>query len=149
MTAERHVRIAQLIATLVLALAIHQINAQVQPSTNLRPGSSSFQTGESLITSNSQFGITWTFADALEFGQYVTGDYWVIGPAEIFSMDPPITLSEGRKSNGSMINRIMNVSARGFDGSIPYASFDATLNATMRFCDKTCPRWAKGTDGTF
>lgn len=117
MTAERHVRIAQLIAALVLALALHQINAQVQPPTNLRLGSSSFQTGESLITSNSQFGITWTFADALEFGRYVNGDYWVIAPAEIVAIEPPSTLSEGRKSNGSVINHIMNVSARGFDGS--------------------------------
>lgn len=35
-----------------------------------------------------QYGITWTFEQARPVGQFVTGDYFVIGPARIVSIDP-------------------------------------------------------------
>ncbi len=50
----------------------------------------------------SQWGITWTFDGQYEFGQFVNGDYWVVGPVNITSISP--APSGGR--NGSMINPI-------------------------------------------
>jgi len=40
----------------------------------------------------SQFGITWTFNQQHEFGQFANGDYWVVGPVTIVAIDllPPI-----------------------------------------------------------
>ncbi len=40
-------------------------------------------------TSLSQYGITWTFDKEYQYGQFVTGDYWVIGPVTIISINPP------------------------------------------------------------
>jgi hypothetical protein len=36
----------------------------------------------------SQYGITWTFEKPVEFGRFVNGDYWVIGPVAIVSIEP-------------------------------------------------------------
>jgi hypothetical protein len=49
----------------------------------------------------SQFGITWTFDKAYETGQFVNGDWWVIGPVSIVSVYPvsgpaDIALETGR-----------------------------------------------------
>jgi len=52
----------------------------------------------------SQFGITWTFDKAYEYGQFANGDYWVVGPIKIIAFDPPSTDINGRVKNGSQIN---------------------------------------------
>ncbi|MFP4112142.1 MAG: hypothetical protein ACLFUO_04010 [Candidatus Woesearchaeota archaeon] len=39
-------------------------------------------------TSITQHAITWTFDQAYQCGQFVTGDYWVVGPVTITSIDP-------------------------------------------------------------
>jgi parallel beta-helix repeat protein len=38
-----------------------------------------------------QYGITWTFDHAYTCGQYVNGDYWVVGPVTITSITPDST----------------------------------------------------------
>lgn len=41
------------------------------------------QTALSATTSTiSQYGITWQFAEAVTYGQFITGDYWVVDPGE-------------------------------------------------------------------
>lgn len=59
-------------------------------------------TGESmnLKSSVTQYGVTWTFDSPHQVGQFVTGDWWVVGPVTIVSVDP--APSEGR--NGSMLD---------------------------------------------
>ncbi|WP_109830588.1 LamG-like jellyroll fold domain-containing protein [Reichenbachiella versicolor] len=47
-----------------------------------------------------QYGITWTFDKEYECGQFVTGDWWVVGPVTIVSVTPEQT--PGR--NGSVLN---------------------------------------------
>lgn len=47
-----------------------------------------------------QYGITWTFDRDHEFGQFVNGDYWVVGPVAIHSISPGW---DGER-HGSMIN---------------------------------------------
>jgi len=71
-----------------------------------------------------QYGITWTFADPVEYGQFVNGDYWVVDSGDgvkVTSISPgytthPIT---GRAMNGSMVNP---VSMQGYDGYSGYGS---------------------------
>src|SRR5512135_1661035 len=36
----------------------------------------------------SQYGITWTFEKPVKSGQFITGDWWVIGPVKIIKIDP-------------------------------------------------------------
>jgi len=39
-------------------------------------------------SSMSQYGITWTFDKPYTVGQFVTGDYWVVGPVTVTSVSP-------------------------------------------------------------
>jgi hypothetical protein len=48
----------------------------------------------------SQFGITWTFDKSYEIGQFVTGDWWVVGPATITTVSPAPTPTR----NGTCVN---------------------------------------------
>ncbi|NIA21975.1 MAG: hypothetical protein GWP05_08450 [Anaerolineaceae bacterium] len=51
----------------------------------------------------SQYGITWTFDHPVPVGQFVNGDYYVVGPVTITSISPvPVYGSDGR--NGSTLN---------------------------------------------
>ena len=43
----------------------------------------------------SQYGITWTFDKPYEYGQFVNGDYWVIGPVKIIRINPPSVPTDG------------------------------------------------------
>ncbi|MHC5054799.1 MAG: hypothetical protein ACYTKD_08785 [Planctomycetota bacterium] len=47
-----------------------------------------------------QWGITWKFAAPARVGRYVTGDWWVVGPVTVTSIDP--APAEGR--NGSVVD---------------------------------------------
>ena len=44
--------------------------------------------------------ITWTFSQPVEYGQFVNGDYWVIGPVTIVSVSP----APAGDKHGSMLN---------------------------------------------
>jgi len=62
----------------------------------------------------SQYGITWTFDQAYQVGQFVTGDWWVVGPVTVINVNPAPTGSGASYRNGSMIDPIPgNVSAGG------------------------------------
>ena len=73
------------------------------------------ETQEGMTGSISQYGITWTFSEPVKYGQFATGDYWVVGPVTITQITPASTIvSENwadppfgvvdRVINGSMIN---------------------------------------------
>lgn len=56
-------------------------------------------------TSIEQYGITWYFDSEVEYGQFVNGDYWVVGPVTVTDVDPaPRRNSNGRYVHGSQIN---------------------------------------------
>ena len=110
----------------VLALVIASfvfLMAQDSPS-GLRIISSS------TTTSLTQYGITWTFSDQVEYGQYVNGDYWVVGPVEIVEITPASVEQNGRVTNGSMVNPDPeNGNVHGFDSAPRDTRYDATMNA--------------------
>ncbi len=75
-------------------------------------------------SSVSQYGVTWTFDRQYEIGQYVNGDYWVVGPVNITGISPQ-PCANGQ--NGSMVNPGF-VSQQGYDNRIRSASnYDANL----------------------
>jgi hypothetical protein len=74
----------------------------------------------------SQFGITWTFDKAYEVGQFVNGDWWVLGPVTITSISKPSNMAE---RDGSMINPIPSQS-HGYDGRV--GGYVASLDVSTR-----------------
>src|SRR5215208_795512 len=52
------------------------------------------------VSSISQYEITWSFDKPYEAGQFITGDWWVVGPVNVTAVNP--APSAGR--NGSSVN---------------------------------------------
>lgn len=72
-----------------------------------------------------QFGITWTFSEPVEYGQFVNGDYWVIDPGngvKIINITPGDAIRAGtaQHMNGSMLNP--HTPLQGYDESQNYSS---------------------------
>jgi hypothetical protein len=57
-------------------------------------------TAQSTTTQIRQHGITWTFAQPVQAGQFANGDWWVLAPATVQSVWP----APGGGRNGSMLN---------------------------------------------
>lgn len=41
-----------------------------------------------LVSSLTQYGITWTFREPVRAGQFINGDFYVVGPATVVALDP-------------------------------------------------------------
>ena len=98
-------------------------------------------------TSVSQYGITWTFAKPVQVGQFVTGDWWVVGPVQVVSATPepgPAAKGDQGKTvksrygatgmeensvlrNGSMIV-VESSSKQGYDSRL--VNYDPSLSIT-------------------
>ena len=66
-----------------------------------------------------QHGITWTFAEPVQYGHFVNGDFWVVDPGngvKITKITPGHSLhpTTGRHMNGSMVNPATGI--QGYDG---------------------------------
>jgi hypothetical protein len=84
-------------------------------------------------TSISKDGITWNFSEAVPYGQFVNGDYYVVGPVTITKIDPAPTKSAPYE-NGSVKNLPTANSKSGFDSRLNDGSdeswwFDASLRS--------------------
>jgi hypothetical protein len=84
-------------------------------------------------TSISKDGITWTFSQAVPVGQFVNGDYYVVGPVTITAIDPAPTTASPYE-NGSVKNLPTANSKSGFDSRLNDGTdeswwFDATLRS--------------------
>jgi hypothetical protein len=76
-------------------------------------------------------GITWTFNQSVPVGQFVNGDYYVVGPVTITAINPPPTTSSPYL-NGSVVNLPTANGKSGFDSRLNDGVdeswwFDATL----------------------
>lgn len=76
-------------------------------------------------TSVTQYGITWTFEESVLSGQFVTGDYWVLGPVTVESVSP---LPTGER-NGSMLDP---VDGQAYDGRAGRFEADAAVSFPVR-----------------
>jgi hypothetical protein len=104
------------------AKATVTVTATAQPP--LPPGTAS---------SIAKDGITWTFSQPVPVGQFVTGDYYVVGPVTITAINPPPTASSPFL-NGSVLNLPTANGKSGFDSRLNDGTdqswwFDASLRA--------------------
>jgi hypothetical protein len=72
-----------------------------------------------------RYGITWRFSEKARVGQFVNGDYYVVGPVTILSITPKPT--PGR--NGSVLDLPPLKDRSGFDDRSPGNRFDASMRA--------------------
>ena len=84
-------------------------------------------------SSISKDGVTWTFSQPVTVGQFVNGDYYVVGPVTITAIDPPPTTSSPYE-NGSVLNLPTANSKSGFDSRLNDGTdeswwFDASLRS--------------------
>ena len=76
-----------------------------------------------------RYGITWTFSEPVEYGQFANGDYWVLDKGtgiSICQITPLSTETAGRIMNGSMLNP--TTSSNGYDSSVAHIAYDPSLN---------------------
>lgn len=86
----------------------------------------------SAAASVTRFAITWTFSSDRQVGQYVNGDWWVVGPVTITNISPKSVVSGGRTINGSTVNpNSSEFPSHGFDSAMSETGigFNASLNA--------------------
>jgi hypothetical protein len=69
--------------------------------------------------------ITWTFTQPTRVGQFVNGDYYVVGPCTVSAIDPAPTASPGR--HGSVLNLPVNQGQSGFDDRVSSGRYTASL----------------------
>lgn len=102
------------VATLAVALAGCATGAADAAEPTAAPaGAVKLETVQSV----SQYGITWTFDQAVPVGRFVTGDYYVVGPVTITRIDP-VPTGEGKTfRHGSMLNPPTNTD-QAYDGRI-------------------------------
>jgi hypothetical protein len=75
----------------------------------------------------SQHGITWKFDGKVPVGQFVNGDYYVVGTATIVSITPKPEY--GR--NGSVLNLPNDPSKSGFDNRVIEGRYDPGLTVQL------------------
>lgn len=82
-----------------------------------------------------RFGTSWTFEAPVPCGQFVNGDWWVIGPVSIVAIQPQCVADGGRTRHGSMINPDPKVQVQGYDsamfGENAGGRFDAKTNVGL------------------
>jgi hypothetical protein len=98
--------------------------AAVTITSNAAPGT---------VSTISKDGITWTFSQPVPVGQFVNGDYYVVGPVTITAIDPAPTTSTPYE-NGSVLNLPATNGKSGFDsrlndGTDESSWFDASLRS--------------------
>ena len=76
----------------------------------------------SLKAGVSQYGITWTFDQPARVGQFVNGDWYVVGPVRIVDISPKP--ENGR--NGSCLN-VTATEKAGFDSRMLFGRYDEKL----------------------
>jgi hypothetical protein len=78
-------------------------------------------------------GVTWTFSEAVPVGQFVNGDYYVVGPVTVTAVSPQPTTSSPYL-NGSVVDLPTANGKSGFDSRLNDGTdeswwFDATLRS--------------------
>ena len=72
-------------------------------------------------------GITWKFGRKVPYGQFVNGDFYVVGPVTVIDIDPKP--ENGR--NGSVLNPQPNPDKSGYDSRIEAGRYDAGLRSNL------------------
>ena len=70
-----------------------------------------------------QYGITWKFSAQVETGQFINGDYYVVGNCTVVSIDPV----PGGGRNGCELNPALNDSKSGYDSREEAGRYDGSM----------------------
>jgi hypothetical protein len=79
------------------------------------------------VTSLSKDGVTWTFSEPEPVGQFITGDYYVVGNATVTAISP--APANGR--NGSVKNIPPDDANSGFDSRTDANRYEASLSVSL------------------
>jgi len=83
-------------------------------------------------TSVSQYGITWTFSADRPVGQFVNGDWWVVGPVTLTNISPKSS-SASDFTNGSMLNVVPGQSqGLYYDSGTNSPQYTASKNISLQ-----------------
>lgn len=108
-----------------------QAAAQVPVYTATSPPPTPALSSLPLLSSVTKDGITWTFGQPARVGQFVNGDYYVVGPVSVVSISP--APANGR--NGSVLNhpgcRAAAADRSGFDDRIQGGRYDPALRVSL------------------
>jgi hypothetical protein len=117
----------QILPYLLILCSIWACNAtaQVPLYTSSNPPRTPTLTELPLMSSITKDGITWTFAAPVRVGQFINGDYYVVGSATVLDIQPQPTSTNGR--HGSMINIRPNIQRSGFDSRIQSSRYNPDL----------------------
>ena len=69
----------------------------------------------------SQYGITWTFDKPVKSGQFITGDWWVVGPVNIIKITPepgPVNIDDNKLINNRWGDTSIKIDTRMRNGSM-------------------------------
>lgn len=77
------------------------------------------------VSSLTKDGITWEFGAPVRAGQFVNGDYYLVGPATVTGISP--APADGR--NGSVLNVPLDAGISGFDDRVSANRFRESLRA--------------------
>ena len=106
----------------VTATSVADSSKNIQAKVTITPPSPTPTPLPSSASSITKDGITWTFSHSVPVGQFVTGDYYVVGPVTITAIDPPPTTSAPYE-NGSVLNLPTADGKSGFDSRLDNAWF--------------------------
>jgi hypothetical protein len=89
--------------------------------------SGSASEGQQMVMTDTvaQYGITWKFGEKVPVGRFVNGDYYVVGPVTVVSIDPKPT--PGR--NGSVLNLPPLQDRSGFDDRVEGGRFHPEMRS--------------------
>jgi len=124
-----HNRTAVILSCSLLTMLLAGCGGSGSPS----PSDSSPSPSTATASSITKDGITWTFSQPVTAGQFVNGDYYVVGPVTITAIDPAPTTSLPYE-NGSVLNLPTANSKSGFDSRLNDGTdeswwFDASLRS--------------------
>jgi hypothetical protein len=81
----------------------------------------------SAATSVTQYGITWTFDKDYQTGEYANGDYWIVGPVKVVSIENSFHKVEAGL-DGSMVNPGVDTK-QGYDKRL--SNYKENLNVAL------------------
>lgn len=93
------------------------------PGSNSSTSSNASSTSLMMANSVSQDGITWTFDHDYPVGQFINGDWWVVGPVTITSVTPGW---DGTR-NGAMLDPVTAERTQGYDNMNTWVQYNESL----------------------
>lgn len=70
------------------------------------------------VSSISQHGVTFQFAQPVEAGRFANGDWFVVGPVTVSGMTPPCAVQNGRTIHGAMVDPDPSTQDHGYDSTL-------------------------------